>query len=156
MRRKLKAFICAALGALTLFMVAGCASTRELNELVIVMGVGMDVDNETPGNMILIAEIVLPGKISSSDKGGSSSDTPYSNMDSSAANTFEAIREFTHMVSGKLYTAHAEIFVIGREMAERGISPNMDFFVRAKETRPTSKIVVSDTTARDALDVNPS
>jgi spore germination protein KC len=158
LRKKLKAFLCILLAALALWMTGGCQSARELKDLVIVMGIGMDNDEETPGNIRLTAQIILPQKMSTSQQGGtsSSSENPYLNLDSSAKNTFEAVREYTHMETGKLYIAHTQVFVIGREMAERGIAPYIDFFVRARETRPNTKIVISETTAREVLDVKPS
>lgn len=156
MRRRLKALLCAALAAMTLWLPGGCVSARELNELVVVMGMGMDRDEDNPDGIKLIAQIVLPGKISTSSEGGaSSSEDPFINLASSADNTFEAVREYTHMVSGRLYIAHAQVFVIGREMAQQGIAPFLDFFVRASETRPNTRIVISDTTASDVLNVKP-
>ena len=136
----------------------GCQSARELSDLVIVMGFGMDSDEKNPDNIKLTAQIVLPEKISSSKEGGASSsdsEGPYYNLDSSEKNTFEAVRGYTHMVSGRLYVAHTQVFVIGRAMAQKGIAPVLDFFTRAKETRPTAKIVVSETTASEMLGVKP-
>ena len=136
----------------------GCQSARELSDLVIVMGFGMDSDEKTPDNIKLTAQIVLPEKISSSKEGGASSsdsEGPYYNLDSSEENTFEAVRGYTHMVSGRLYVAHTQVFVIGHAMAQKGIAPVLDFFTRAKETRPTAKIVVSETTASEMLGVKP-
>jgi spore germination protein KC len=155
MNKKLKLLLCAALAAMALCPSAGCQSARDLNTLVIVMGMGMDADAENPGNIALTAQIVMPDKLSSPEGGGSGTEDPYYNLDRVAPNSFEAIREFTHAVSGRLYTAHAELFVIGREMAERGISPGLDFFVRAREARLTTKIVVSDTTAQEVLGIKP-
>jgi spore germination protein KC len=153
LKKRITALLCLALAAM---LPAGCAGARDLNELVIVMGIGIDKDEKTPGNITLTAQIVLPEKISSPGEGGSSSESAsYYNMGSSAENTFEAVREYTHMISGKLYTAHAEVFVIGRKMAEQGIAPNLDFFIRAKETRPTAKIVIADTTASQVMDIMP-
>jgi spore germination protein KC len=158
MKKKLKALLCMALAIMALWPAAGCQSARDLNELVIVMGIGMDNDEKIPGNIRLTAQVVLPEKISGSQEGGkaSSSENAYLNLESSAKNTFEAVREYTHMEAGKLYIAHAQVFVFGREMAERGIAPYMDFFVRARETRPTARIVISETTARDLLDIKPT
>lgn len=157
MHKTLKAVACAALAVLML-QGSGCQSARELGDLIVVMGIGMDSDQENPGNIKLTAQIVLPEKISSSQNGGASSsdsEGPYYNLDSSKKNTFEAVREYTHMISGRLYTAHAQVFVIGREMAKAGIAPYLDFFVRAKETRPTAKIVIAETTASEVLGVKP-
>lgn len=157
MHGRLKTIACAALAALALLS-SGCQSARELGDLVIVMGIGMDGDREEPGNIKLTAQIVLPEKISSSQDGGASSsgsEGPYYNLGSSEKNTFEAVRGYTHMVSGKLYIAHTQVFVIGSEMAREGIAPYLDFFTRAKETRPTAKIVISETTASEMLGVKP-
>ncbi len=157
MHKKLKTAACAVL-AMLMLQGSGCQSARELGDLVIVMGIGMDSDRENPENIKLTAQIVLPEKISSSQEGGGSSpdsEGPYYNLDSSEKNTFEAVRGYTHMVAGKLYTAHAQVFVIGRELAKAGIAPHFDFFMRAKETRPTAKIVISDTTAGEVLGVKP-
>lgn len=157
MQRKLKTVAYAALAVLML-QGSGCQSARELGDLVIVMGIGMDSDQKNPENIKLTAQIVLPEKISSSQDGGASSsgsEGPYYNLGSSEKNTFEAVRGYTHMVSGKLYIAHAQVFVIGREMAQEGIAPYLDFFTRAKETRPTAKIVISETTASEVLGVKP-
>lgn len=147
------------MSALVLLMTNGCQSARELKDLVIVMGIGMDDNEQESGKVTYTAQIVLPEKISSSQNGGKSvsiQENPYFNLESSANNTFEAVREYTHMETGKLYIAHAQVFVFGKKMAERGIAPYMDFFVRARETRPSAKIVVSETTARDVLDIKPN
>ncbi|HPK16352.1 MAG TPA: Ger(x)C family spore germination protein, partial [Clostridia bacterium] len=64
MHGRLKTIVCAALAALALLS-SGCQSARELGDLVIVMGIGMDGDREKPGNIKLTAQIVLPEKISS-------------------------------------------------------------------------------------------
>lgn len=147
------------LAVMVLWTAGSCQSSRELTDLVIVMGIGMDNDGENTGDIKIIAQIVLPQKMSASQNGGTSPsgpESPYQNLERSAANTFEAVREFTHMKTGKLYIAHAQVFVFGREMAERGIAPYMDFFIRARETRPTVRMAISDTTARDVLDVKPS
>lgn len=159
LRRKLKALLCMTLAIMALWMAVGCQSARELTELVIVMGIGMDNDEENPGNVKITAQIALPEKMTTSQNGGTSSsgsENPYYNLESSADNTFEAVREYTHMETGELYIAHMQVFVIGREMAQRGIASYMDYFIRSREPRPTVKIVISETTARDVLDVKSS
>ena len=136
---------------------ASCGDARELNSLIIVMGIGLDKDTTDPNNILLTSQVVLPEKISGGSSGGGgsgSSGKPYCNVESAAENTFEAIREYTHIVCSKLYISHNETFVIGKDIAEKGIREYMDFFVRAKETRPTTTIVISKTTASDVLNVD--
>ena len=154
MRSRIKAVLCLILTVVLIFS-GGCANARELNELIIVMGIGMDVDTEAEGNVKLIAQIVLPEKLSSGsdDSSGGSSDKAFVNLSSSAPGTFEAVRNYTHLVTGKLYISHNQVIVIGRSLAERGISRPIDFFIRAKETRPTVNLVIADTTAEEILGV---
>ena len=158
MRKRWKRFIIAILILVFILTQAGCGDVRELNSLVIVMGIGLDKDTEDPGNILLTSQVVLPEKIGQgSSTGGTSgsSEKPYCNVESAAENTFEAIREYTHIICSKLYISHNQIFVIGKDIAEAGIRDYMDFFVRAKETRPTTTIVISNTTASAVLDVEP-
>lgn len=154
MRTRIKAALCLLL-ALAVAFSFGCADARELNDLVIVMGIGMDVDIETPGNVKLIAQVVLPQHISSSSDSAGSSEKAFVNINSTAANTFQAIRQYTRLIPGKLYIAHNQLIVIGRELAEQGISRPLDFFIRAKETRPTLNLLIADTTAEEVLSVQP-
>ena len=137
---------------------AGCSSSRELNELVVVMGMGFDIDRDNPEGITLVSQIVIPNNIGqgSSEGGGSgSSDKPYCNVESTAGNTFEAVREYTHKACNKLYIAHNQVFVISEDVARKGIAQYLDFFVRAKETRPTTTIIVTDKTAAEVLNVEP-
>jgi len=138
---------------IVLFVISsGCAQARELNSLIIVMGIGMDVDTETEGNVKIIAQIVLPQKVASGGESSSGGEgKAFVNLSSSSKNTFDAVREYTHSITGKLYISHNQIIVIGRELAERGISHSLDFFVRAKEMRPTVNFLIADTTAEEVL-----
>jgi len=156
MRGRIKAALCLILTVVLTFS-GGCANARELNELIIVMGIGMDVDTEAEDNVKLIAQIVLPEKLSSGsdDSSGGSTDKAFVNLSSSAPGTFEAVRNYTHLITGKLYISHNQIIVIGRGLAERGISRMLDFFVRAKETRPTVNFLIADTTAEEVLGIQP-
>lgn len=154
MKKRIKIIFCF---IITLLIVTqtGCQSERELNQLVIVMGIGLDSDQQNPDNIKVIAQIVLPGSMKQSENGGSSgsSGKAYENVESSSSDTFDAVREYTHMLTGKLYIAHNQIFIISRAVAEKGMEQYMDFFIRAVETRPTAIIAISDTTAEAVLSV---
>ncbi len=154
MRKRMKFVLCILMAA-AVAVSSGCAQARELNDLVIVMGIGMDVDPNAPDNVLMVAQIVQPQKISSGSDSSGSNDKAFVNMTSSAEDTFEAVRDYTHIVTGKLYISHNQIIIFGRDFAERGISRALDFFVRAKETRPTIKLIVADTTAKELLDEQP-
>ncbi|MHB1314182.1 MAG: Ger(x)C family spore germination protein [Christensenellales bacterium] len=167
MIKRLKKTILLALCLALSFASFGCTSQRELNELSITIGIGID-KSESEGTLVkLIAQIVKPDQLQSgagSDGGGASEEgkggdkgknKPYLNIESEGTNTFDAIREITHMVPYKLYSAHTQVFVIGRAVAEDGIGKYLDFFTRAVETRPLTKIIIADGTAAEALATAP-
>lgn len=135
----------------------GCWSQRELKALTIVMGMGLDKDESNPQNIKLTAQIVLPERI----KGASITSNaagepikPWWNIESTGKTTFEAIRQYSQKLSNRLYIAHTQIFIIGKKLAEEGIEKPLDFFIRAKETRPSTKLLVSRTTASEILNTD--
>ncbi len=152
MRKRLKTCAAALLIIAAILTSGGCWSQRELKDLHITIGVGIDKDNEQPGNVLITAQIVNPEQMQSGTGDSAGGDgQAYINHVSSGTNTFDAVREFTHEISERLYQAHTQVFVIGNEMAREGISKHLDFFIRAVETRPTTKIVIAQGTALDAL-----
>lgn len=143
-----------------MFLSGGCWSQRELKDLHITIGVGIDKDPNGTGEVMLTAQIVNPQKMKAggsgdSSGGGGGGQKAYINHTSTGSNTFDAIREFTHEISERLYQAHTQVIVIGRDVAEEGIEKYLDFFIRAVETRPTTKIVIAQGTALETLCVEP-
>lgn len=142
---------------LTLIL-SGCKSSRELDDLSIMIGMGID-KAETPGNVLLTAQIVKPGEIkqASTPSGGGKAGTtnPYWNIKSSGPTVFDAVRDFTHITGKKLYISHNEVFIFGSDLAAEGVEKHLDFFLRARETRPTNLILVSAGRAGEVLNVKP-
>ncbi len=158
-KKALGVFLCVLMASAA----TGCSGARELNALSIVIGTGIDSADGAKG-LLLTAQIVKPSQIKS---GGGSSDSggnepggaqigqTFWNLQSRGVTMFDAIRESTHQTSNKLYLPHNSLIVIGRKAAEKGIDPYMDVFTRIAEPRPTTLIVMSDTTALEALSVQP-
>lgn len=150
----LKITIC----VIIMISLSGCWSSRELSDLSIMVGIGIDKD-VVPGNVLLTAQIVKPGEIkqSSSQTGGSKGGTsqPYWNIKSSGPTVFDAVRDFTHLTGEKLYISHNQVFIFGSDLASEGVQKHLDFFMRARETRPTSLVLVSTVTAGEVLDIKP-
>ncbi|HEX3028720.1 MAG TPA: Ger(x)C family spore germination protein [Clostridia bacterium] len=137
------------------FSLSGCWSKRELNELSIVTGIGID-KADGPENILVTAQIVKPADIKKPSKDGNGgSDKAFWNIKTSSQTVFDAIREFTHETSNKLYVAHTQVIIFGKDIAPEGVQKYLDFFMRSHETRPTTIILVSDSTAGEVLDVKP-
>jgi spore germination protein KC len=140
---------------LILLTLPGCGSKRELNELSIVSGIGIDKAN-VPGDVLLTAQIVKPGEMKKPSKEGVNDEgKAFWNLTSSSDTVFNVIREFTHETDNRLYLAHTQAIIFGKDIAGDGVQKYLDFFMRSHETRPTVAILVSNSTAGEALNVNP-
>lgn len=135
--------------SLLLFCLTGCWSRRELNELAIVVGLGVDVVDD---QYIVSTQVVDPSEIAVQQAGGRRA--PVVTYVQKAETIFEAIRKITTIAPRKLYFSHLRIVVIGKGMAEKGIGELVDFLYRDHELRTDFFIVVTkDSKARSVLEV---
>ncbi|MGO4500332.1 Ger(x)C family spore germination protein [Paenibacillus sp. 2RAB27] len=123
---------------LCLLMLTGCWSRRELNELLIVLGVGVDWKD---GEYLVSFQVVNPSEISAQRRGG---DRPPSTLYQGRGKTlFEAARSLTAEAPRKVYMGHLQMYIIGEELAKRGIKDFLDNSVRDNELRMDFNIVVA-------------
>lgn len=130
-------------------LLSGCWSKRELNELSIVVGLGIDkIDNEFD----ISVQVVNPGEISS--KQPASGRSPVITYHSTGTTVFEAIRKMTTLTARKLYFSHLQIVVLGDELAREGIGKPLDLISRDHEFRNDFDVIVAhDATAEEVLNV---
>lgn len=130
---------------------SGCWDSREISDLLIVIGAAFD-EAETPGNVRLTYEIVSPGEIPGPGQGGGKGEAPPIRVGSSTGPTiFAATRAFVASATRRIFWGHNQILIISQELARKGITPYMDFYIRDPEPRPDVPIVVSLTPAGDIL-----
>lgn len=128
---------------------AGCWDQVELDELGLVTAVGIDLA-ERPGELLVTAQMLRPG-IGGKNGGGSSQGGAYWVGQSPGFTVFDAIRNMTLVSSRKLYFAHNQIVIIGKEAAEQGVRQYLDMFLRDEEMRPTVWLAVTEGKASDIL-----
>lgn len=135
---------------LLIVILTGCWSRRELNELAIVVAMGVDKSGE---QFKVSSQIVNPGEVAG-QKGGSGN-SPISVYTSTGNTIFEAIRKMTTQSPRKLYAAHLRLFVIGEELAaDEGISKTLDLLSRDQELRTDYFILIAkETTAEQVLKI---
>ncbi|MGI6713365.1 MAG: Ger(x)C family spore germination protein [Bacillota bacterium] len=153
---RIKILTCIFLIAFISLMAAGCWDHRELNELSIVFGVGLDT-SEKPGNIKMTAEIIKPGEMKG---GGASQDVaaktaPYLNLSSTGTTGFQAIRDFNFSTSRRLFWANNSVIIFGKDLARKGVAGHLDIFLRDPEIRRTTWILVADGEAVDILNTDP-
>jgi len=152
-----------ALCLLSVLMLTGCTGARELGDLSVVIGMGLDASAECPGGVLLTAQIVRPSEMKGGSSEGSAGDQDgqpqpsraYWNIQATGETVLDALRECTHETNNRLYLAHNQLIVVGKDAAKAGIGRHFDAFLRHNEPRPSTVLLVSATRASDILDVQP-
>lgn len=121
---------------------SGCWNRRELSDLAIVMGIG--IDHFKDGGYKVSFQVVNAGEIgtgSTPAKGKAASVIIYSEV---GKTLFEAVRKVSQKVPRQLFFAHVRLVVIGESLARKeGIKELFDFFERIHEARLTSTVIVA-------------
>lgn len=129
----------------------GCWSRKELNELSIVTGLGLD---KVKGEYLLSAQVIRPASIAGKGAGGQGSISQIVTFETKGKTAFEAMRKMSTQVARRLYFSHLRLLAIGDEFAKEGIGPMLDFFSRDHEFRSDYNIViVHKDRAEDLLDI---
>jgi spore germination protein KC len=131
---------------------AGCWDRRELDEMSIVFGVGLDT-TEKPDNIKMTAEIIKPGEMKGggASQGTAAKTAPYLNLSATGTTTFQAIRNFNFSASRRLFWANNSVVIFGKDLARKGVAKHLDIFLRDPEIRRTAWILVADEKAGDIL-----
>jgi len=119
----------------------GCWNRRELNELSIVTGAGID-PGDKEGEITFVYQIINPSAIAGQGVGASM--TPFITLKTSGKTEFAAARRATREISRRLYFGHLQVFLINSEIAEQqGIKDLLDFLYRDPEIREDIPIFIT-------------
>ncbi|MCF6137672.1 Ger(x)C family spore germination protein [Pseudalkalibacillus berkeleyi] len=129
-------------------ILSGCWNSRELNELSITTGLGIDkVDDQ----YLFTTQIINPGEVS---KESNDERTTVTTTQETGDTLFEAWRKLTKTTSSKLYFSHVRVLVIGEELAEEGVSKILDVMLRDHEYRSDFFVLIAkDNKANDILSI---
>ncbi|MDR6880896.1 Ger(x)C family spore germination protein [Bacillus sp. 3255] len=130
-------------------MLSGCWNRREMNELAINMGLGID---KLGDGYRITAQVVVPREVAS--KQGSGGQAPVTVYQSSGKTIYEALRRITEESPRRLYLSHLRVLILGENLAKEGFAPVLDFLSRNHEMRTDFFIVVAmGSPAEDILKV---
>lgn len=129
---------------------SGCWSRRELNQLSITVGLGIDKAGD---EFMVTAQVVDPGQVATKAS-GSATRVPVTVYRQTAPSIQEALREMTTESPRRIYMSHLRMLVIGEELARSGISEALDFLSRGHETRTDFYVAIAKKSrAADILEV---
>lgn len=127
--------------AVLVLPLGGCWNSRELNELAIVSGIGMDLVPETDEYRVTF-QLVNPSSTSTSTS--PSSGKPAVVVVSATDKTmFGALRRASKHVTRQLFFAHTQLIVLGEPLARDGINDIFDIFERSHELRLNAEVLVA-------------
>jgi spore germination protein KC len=134
--------------------VTGCWNSRELTDMSIVVGMGIDsVPNSD--NYSVSFQIVNAGALST--QGGAQvglGALPFVTYSSQDESLFGALRKASRKVPRRLFFGHIQLVVIGEEAAKKGINDLFDFMERSHEVRLSSTVLISrGTTAEEVVSI---
>ena len=141
---------------ITLLMVitllTGCFGSRELNDLAMVMAVGIDKGSKK-GKVKVTTQIALPAN-ARGQTGSPSAGTgePIWTATGEGSTIFEAIRNLGRFSSRRIFWAHNLAIVIGEDFVrEDGLTDVIDFFTRNQELRMKTWVVVTPGKAEELV-----
>ncbi|OEF99441.1 hypothetical protein BHF71_09015 [Vulcanibacillus modesticaldus] len=128
---------------LTLSLV-GCHS-HEVNDLSIVVGIGVDyVEGDKPIEVTL--QLINPDALTMKPKGET-----VTQITMRGKSLHDTMRRFSQRLPKEIYLGHNQVIIFGKKLAERGITPFLDYFDRETQIRRSNWVILSKTTAKDVL-----
>ena len=148
MRKKVKLIL---ILSVLVTLLSGCLGKTEINDLGIVMAVGLDKGKED-GTITVTAQIVRPADARGST-GAPSGQTgePIWSISASGDSIFEAMRHLGRHSSRRIYWAHNYAVVISEDLAKEGISEIIDFFTRNHQLRMQTLVAVTPDPASEVV-----
>lgn len=141
---------------LNVFFLTGCWDRKELNDLAIVTGMGIDEINEK--KMELTVQLFIPKVVGSQMMGGGSSGGEGSATlirTGTGATIADALSNLQEKTPRKIFWGHTEVIVFGERVAKNGIKKYLDFLSRHQHSRLRSKVFVSKGEAKEVLNLMP-
>ncbi|MBR2563759.1 MAG: Ger(x)C family spore germination protein [Paenibacillus sp.] len=153
-----------------LSLISGCWSSREIEDLSLYVGLGIDVGEETefekniasqggiyPEEDNVTATVqIAPGKSSSqqNEQGGSPSSgkSSYSNEQLTGDSMLQIFRQFALRRDHPLIGHHLKVIVVSKDIAKKyGLKQLLDFILRDNDIRPNCLVLISHQRAVDVL-----
>ncbi|AIQ54029.1 hypothetical protein R70331_22500 [Paenibacillus sp. FSL R7-0331] len=132
-----------------LCMTTSCWDRREMDDLALIMGSGIDLTDT--GLVEVSYQIALPTGIPSAvSSGGGKKQVVI--ISAKGNDIQEALGRVQQQMSRSIYFGHREVFLIGENYARQGLNQLQDLFTRFPETRYNSFVLTAyGTTAKEIL-----
>ncbi|OAS21617.1 Ger(x)C family spore germination protein [Paenibacillus oryzisoli] len=136
----------------------GCWDRREINDLAIVLAVGVD---RIPNNKTMLSAQIFYPKVAGGgpqgNTGGSGGNAIGQTimMSADGVTIADAMSQLQGKLSRSLFWGQSEVIIIGKEAAAKGIQSYIDFFLRYIQFREHAYMYVSNDKAVDLIKLQP-
>ncbi|WP_018884563.1 Ger(x)C family spore germination protein [Paenibacillus massiliensis] len=132
-----------------IFILPGCWNRTELNEIGITSATGFDREGN---DWLATYQVIVPSSITSNTGGGSGSSQPAVNVFSVKGSTITEAASLSNLDNPRrLYFAHNNVVIVGKEAMEKGIAQLIDNYMRNTESRETVWLLLTDKKADSIL-----
>lgn len=132
-------------------ILTSCWSSVELNKLGIVIGVAIDKSSKEDDLNITVQVGVPKLEKSNSGVGGKEQ---FTNIKEKGKNVSDALKNINREYNRVLFFAHNQVVIFNKDLAQQGLSEQLDFFLRQREMRPLTWMLVSDGEAASILETH--
>lgn len=143
---KMKCVYITILIVITICSMTGCWNYREIEKMLVVVGVAIDKTEE--GKLQVTAEVVDISQ-------GQEMQIGAQLITATGETMFDIVRKMITKAGNKLYWSHAKAVILSQEVARDGAGKAIDWYMRDAETRSDIHILVSgQKTAKAILDIH--
>ncbi|MGN7356288.1 Ger(x)C family spore germination protein [Paenibacillus sp. SAF-054] len=137
---------------LLMLTLSGCWDSKYLDDLAIVVAIGVDTDPKNDDNIRVTIQVVVPNQVSDSQSGGGKEGIPVTNYTGTGQTLLEAFHNMTVLSPRRIYFSHNQVMIIGEEQARKGVKDLFDLVDRDPEIRTDfDMLVAKHDTAEDIL-----
>jgi len=136
-------------------LLAGCWSSHEINDLVIVNEMGIDENN---GNFDITLSIIKPNSLfstTSTEENNENQQNNYLIVTATGNSILDAISQLSRSLPGRIYMGHLDLVVIGENAARDKMESSLDILKRIADFRPNIHLLVAKGSAKDMLRLQP-
>lgn len=134
-----KILITILIASLTAIAFTGCWDRKELNEVGIVLAIGIDKD-EKSGGYLLSSQVIRPEALS---KNSSGREAPFETVITSGETLFQAIRNTVKEFDRRSIFSHVTVILVSEDLARQGLDDITDFISRSQELRKSTWLMIT-------------
>ncbi|MEW9502425.1 Ger(x)C family spore germination protein [Jeotgalibacillus marinus] len=139
---------------ISIFFLSGCWSSTDIEHLSMVIGVGLDKNQDTDQEDLAVTyQVANVTDTTSSLENSEQSDKPYRNYEETGNSLLKSAYDINYKTPNPFFTQHQRLIVISSELAQQtSLQELLDHFIRNPESRASSMVIITDGVARDVLE----